>query len=107
MCQTNNTNISISDSHYNVSDHVSAHQSRKTKTKTVLTKFTMRKKEEEEKYGFSYRSYFRNNVPVKTDRILISKPLSQISNLQWILQVKKKPNMNNHAIEKKKDLALT
>lgn len=59
------------------------------KTKTVLTKFTMRKKEE--KYGVNYRSYFRNNLPLKKDRILISELFSQIINLQWILQVKINP----------------
>lgn len=50
------------------------------KTKTVLTKFTMRKKEE--KYGVNYRSYFRNNLPLKKDRILISELFSKIINLQ-------------------------
>lgn len=45
----------------------------------------------EEKYGVNYRSYFRNNLPLKKDRILISKLFSQIINLQWILQVKINP----------------
>lgn len=80
--QTNNTNICISDSQYNVSDHVSAHQ---PQNKNSLDKVY------HEKYGVNYRSYFRNNLPLKKDRILISKLFSQIINLQWILQVKINP----------------
>lgn len=80
--QTNNTNICISDSHYNVSDHVSAHQ---PQNKNSLDKVY------HEKYGVNYRSYFRNNLPLKKDRIFISKLFSQIINLQWILQVKINP----------------
>lgn len=80
--QTNNTNICISDSQYNVSDHVSAHQ---PQNKNSLDKVY------HEKYGVNYRSYFRNNLPLKKDRILISELFSQIINLQWILQVKINP----------------
>lgn len=80
--QTNNTNICISDSHYNVSDHVSAHQ---PQNKNSLDKVY------HEKYGVNYRSYFRNNLPLKKDRILISELFSKIINLQWILQVKINP----------------
>lgn len=92
--QTNNTNICVSDSQYNVSDHVSAHQ---PQNKNSLDKVY------HEKYGVNYRSYFRNNLPLKKDRILISELFSQIINLQWIMP----PNMNDIAIEKEKDLALT
>lgn len=75
------------------------------KTKTVLTKFTMRKKEE--KYGVNYRSYFRNNLPLKKDRILISELFSQIINLQWILQVKINPaKYERHCNWKRKGFGL-
>lgn len=75
------------------------------KTKTVLTKFTMRKKEE--KYGVNYRSYFRNNLPLKKDRILISELFSKIINLQWILQVKINPaKYERHCNWKRKGFGL-
>lgn len=86
--QTNNTNICVSDSHYNVSDHVSAHHAT-SKQKQSWQSLPWEKKEE--KYGVNYRSYFRNNLPLKKDRILISELFSQIINLQWILQVKINP----------------
>lgn len=96
--QTNNTNICISDSHYNVSDHVSAHQ---PQNKNSLDKVY------HEKYGVNYRSYFRNNLPLKKDRILISKLFSQIINLQWILQVKINPaKYERHCNWKRKGFGL-
>lgn len=96
--QTNNTNICISDSHYNVSDHVSAHQ---PQNKNSLDKVY------HEKYGVNYRSYFRNNLPLKKDRIFISKLFSQIINLQWILQVKINPaKYERHCNWKRKGFGL-
>lgn len=101
--QTNNTNICVSDSQYNVSDHVSAHQ---PQNKNSLDKVYHEKKKEE-KYGVNYRSYFRNNLPLKKDRILISELFSQIINLQWILQVKINPaKYERHCNWKRKGFGL-
>lgn len=98
--QTNNTNICISDSHYNV-----CFSTPTSKQKQSWQSLPWEKKEE--KYGVNYRSYFRNNLPLKKKRILISKLFSQIINLQWILQVKINPaKYERHCNWKRKGFGL-
>lgn len=72
--QTNNTNICISDSHYNVSDHVSAHQ---PQNKNSLDKVYHEKKKKKNMGSII------DHISGTIYRILISTLFSQIINLQW------------------------